>query len=182
MTSPTFRFKMGPNLTRDKWDASGERPRRSVQKPICKVPNNFRQYLQFTTKNWIEIRRHRTTKNWGEWSDNILIRPEMQELRRECWSNVRRDEMSAQKEKWEIVISGRQMDSVRNEISVVLTTGLVLVKEHSHSLLLRRHRLRLKEECLAYVALLEERFLRDRKTEIRVKTFWKESARNLHMI
>ena len=69
--------------------------------------------------------------------------------------------MSAQKETWETVFSGRQMDSVRNEIPVVLTTGLVLVKEHSHPLLLRRRRLRLKEECLAYVALHKERFLRD---------------------
>ena len=36
--------------------------------------------------------------------------------------------MSAQEEKWEIAISGRHMDSVRKEILVVFTTGLVLVK------------------------------------------------------
>ena len=41
--------------------------------------------------------------------------------------------MSAQKEKWEIAISGRQMDSVQREIPVVFTTGLVLVKRAQSS-------------------------------------------------
>ena len=76
----------------------------------------------------------------------------MKELRQEYWSKVIRREMSAQKGNWEIAISERQMDSVRKEIPVVLTTGLVLVKEHNHPLLLRRRRLRLKEESLAYFA------------------------------
>ena len=42
--------------------------------------------------------------------------------------------MSAQEEKWEIAFSGRQLDSVRKEKSVVLPQGLVLVKEHNHPL------------------------------------------------
>ena len=69
--------------------------------------------------------------------------------------------MSAQKEKWEIAISGRQIDSVRKEFTVVLTTGLVLVREHNHPLLLRRRRLRLTEESLAYFAFHEERVRQD---------------------
>ena len=38
-------------------------------------------------------------------------------------------------EKWRIAVSGRQMDSVRKEISVVFTTRPILVKEHNHPLL-----------------------------------------------
>ena len=85
----------------------------------------------------------------------------MKELRRENWSKVTREEMSSHKAEWENAFSGRQLDSVRKEIPVVLTTGLVLVKEHNHPLLLRRRRLRLTEESLTYFALLEERVLRD---------------------
>ena len=58
---------------------------------------------------------------------------------------VIRVKMSAQKEKWETAISGRHMHSARKEIPLVLTTGLVVVKEHNHPLLLRRRRLRLKK-------------------------------------
>ena len=62
--------------------------------------------------------------------------------------------MSAQKAKCEIAIRGRQMDSARKEIPVFSATGLVLVSEHN-LLPLRRRRLRLKEESLAYFALHE---------------------------
>ena len=58
-------------------------------------------------------------------------------------------------------VSGRQMDSVRKEIPVVSSTGFVLVKEHNHPLLLRRQRLRLKEESLTCFALHEERVILD---------------------
>ena len=81
--------------------------------------------------------------------------------------------MSAQK-KWEIAVSERQMDSARKEIpEVFFTTGLVLVKEHNHSLSLPRRRLRLTEERLTYFALHEERVLLDSKAENRVKKFLK---------
>ena len=61
-------------------------------------------------------------------------------------SRVKKGELSARKEKWETAFGGWQLDSVRKVISVVLTTGLILVKEHNHPLLLRRRRRRLTEE------------------------------------
>ena len=44
----------------------------------------------------------------------------------------------------------RQQDSVRKGIPVVLTTGLILVNEHNHPLLLLKCRLRLTEGSLMY--------------------------------
>ena len=89
--------------------------------------------------------------------------------------------MSARKQIWENAFSGRQLDSVRNGILVVLTTGLILVNEHNHPLLLQKARHRPSEESLTYFALHEERVLRAWKAENRVKISLEERARNLHV-
>ena len=56
----------------------------------------------------------------------------MKDLKQGYWSRVKKGETSARKEQREIVFSERRMDS----ILVVLTTGLMLVNEHNHPLLL----------------------------------------------
>ena len=73
----------------------------------------------------------------------------MKELRQEYWSRVKKGETSARKEKWESGFSGRRTDSVQKEIPVVLTTGLILVMEHNHPLLLQNRRHRLTDGSLA---------------------------------
>ena len=57
-------------------------------------------------------------------------------MRQECWSRAKKGEMSALKEKWETAFHGRRTDSGRKEIHVFVTTGLILVREHHHPLLL----------------------------------------------
>ena len=80
----------------------------------------------------------------------------MRELRRECWSKVKKGEMSARKEKWENAFSGKQLDSVRKEIPVVPTSGLFLIIKHNHPLPLLKRRLRLAEVSLLDFALRDE--------------------------
>ena len=82
-------------------------------------------------------------------------KPGMTELRRECWSRVIKEEMSALREKWKNAFSGKQLDNVRNWTLVVLTTGPILDKEHNPHLLLER-RPRLTEESLTHMAVQEE--------------------------
>ena len=50
---------------------------------------------------------------------HAIWEPEVKDLRWEHWSRVKNGETTAQKEKWENVFSGKQMDSVRKEIPVV---------------------------------------------------------------
>ena len=74
---------------------------------------------------------------------------------------IQKEEMSGQKEKWENASSGKQMDSVRKGTPVVLTTGPILTKEHTHPFLLRKRRPRLTEESHIEVAVQEARVLQD---------------------
>ena len=73
----------------------------------------------------------------------------------------KKGETSARKEKWESAFNGRQMESVQVEPPVVKTTGLVLVKEHNHSPLLRERRHRLTGGSLTDMAVREEKVLLD---------------------
>ena len=49
------------------WDASGECPRRFVQKKIARFWTTSKHYLQCTTKNRVEIAWRRTIKGWEKW-------------------------------------------------------------------------------------------------------------------
>ena len=70
---------------------------RRIISDAMKVPKNFKQCSQRTTKNWIEVKWHRPIKNWGKseatyWSDDKDTqfqspKWETWELR-ECWSKV----------------------------------------------------------------------------------------------
>ena len=64
-------------------------------------------------------------------------------------------------EQCENAVSERRTDSVLEETLVVSTTGLILVKEHNHPLLLQERRHRQTEESLTKVAVREVRVLQD---------------------
>ena len=79
----------------------------------------------------------------------------MKEVNQEYWSRVKRGEMSALKEKWVTAFKGRRTVSVQEDIPVLSTTGLILVNEHNHPLLLQERRHRLTEESFTNVAVRE---------------------------
>ena len=61
------------------------------------------------------------------------------------------------KEKWDNAFNGRRMDSVQEEILVFLTTGLILLNEHNHPLLLQERRHRLLAESFTNMEVREKK-------------------------
>ena len=75
---------------------------RTTSSSVCESRSSGNQKLRIMVRQHID--QTTSTRNFKARNDRIET---------EYWSKVTREEMSAQKEKWEIAFSGRQMDSVQ---------------------------------------------------------------------
>ena len=176
------------NCLHDQWPLAYRRTIASRECPGRLVQNECISFVQprigsrYSSDDLSKIEKNGMTTYWSDVKDTQFQSPGMKELKQEYWSKVIKETMSGQKEKWENASSGRQMDSVRKGTPVVLTTGPILIKEHTHPFLLRKRRPRLTEESHIEVAVQEARVLQDWMAENRVKIFLKESTRNRQVI
>ena len=101
-----FRYKMGSDLVRNKWDASVESPQRFVQKQIERFWTTSESIfdVQPTVESGsrdAELSRLRkmARQHLTNPSGRALSKPGMKEFRQEYWSRVKKAETSARKEK-----------------------------------------------------------------------------------
>ena len=129
-----------------------------------------------------KIEDHGKTTYWSDDQEARLRSLEWKNWDGSMGQKSWREKASASREKWENAYSGKQQDSVRKGTPVVLTTGPILVKEHTHPLLLWERRPRLTEVSLIEMAVQEERVLQYWKARGRAKNGREENAQDRRLI
>ena len=103
----------------------------------------FEMYNQELSRDHVAPRCQKNLKRMARQHTDQTIRTRSFKARNErietgVWVKSQKGKTSTRKEKWDNAFNGRRPDSVQKKILVVLTTGLILVNEHNHPLLLQK--------------------------------------------